>query len=125
MKTKRILLLVTILLVITASVSAQSTQVIGQHPVKIITDTNFLKNGLHLQSWGDTSMMLKFIIWHDTLYLFMLHSEMKLPEKSFPGGKLPEYAEESILFNELTPAFGFPLYWCERRIKVGEWVHAS
>ena len=49
-------------------------------PGRIVTDTNFLKKAMHIQIWKDTSSTMQFIIWHDTVYLLMLHADMKMQQ---------------------------------------------
>ena len=98
MKTKRILLIAAILMVIAASVPAQSLQELtGQRPVRIITDTNFLKNVLHIHYLSDTCRTLKTIIWHDTVYILNLYSEVQLPEKGFPAVNIHEWKKDKAV----------------------------
>ena len=85
MKTARTLYMLTVLLMVTISSGAQTIQQkAGQYPVKVIRDTISMKNTLHFQSLADTT--IKFMIWHDTVYIFMLHAEGK-PQESMMKGR--------------------------------------
>ena len=72
----------TSLLLISLASLAQTTPQKAGSPVRIITDTNFLKKAMHIQIWPDTTNRMQFIIWHDTVYQLILHAEMKIQENS-------------------------------------------
>jgi len=82
----------TIFVTMVVSATSQSNQqCAGQTPCRVISDTNFMKNLMHLQSLGDTGKVTKFIIMHDTVYMLMLHSDVQMPEMGFPRYNVPVY----------------------------------
>jgi len=86
MKTKRILLQLSILLTITFQALAQAPQhYAAKYPGKAITDTAALKNELRRQYLQDTNMRLQFIMSHDTLYLLILHADMQTRGTKYSG----------------------------------------
>jgi hypothetical protein len=76
MKTRKTLILIASLLMISLVSLAQSNPQKPCCPGRIVIDTNFLKKAMHIQIWLDTTSTMQFIIWHDTVYLLMLHAEM-------------------------------------------------
>ena len=91
MKTRKTLILMASLLMISLASLAQTTPQKAGYPGRIVTDTNFLKKAMHIQIWKDTSSTMQFIIWHDTVYLLMLHAEVNGREKLQSGKETMAY----------------------------------